>query len=98
MSRAARKTVHSYADAVAAKEASYHAARAEAQRAANADGCDRGLEWNEIFKTWRSFMLPARANRFGYELRVEVVSCEDLSKCPPGHGPHGGPLANGWQS
>lgn len=67
--------------------AGYRTARAEAQRAANADGCDRGVERNDLFKTFRTFMLPRREYRNGHELRCEVVSCEDLSKCQPGHGP-----------
>ena len=65
----------------------YKAARAAAQAEANADGFDRGLERNDIFKTFRTFMLPQKRNRYGFETRCEVVSCETLSKCQPGHGP-----------
>jgi hypothetical protein len=43
-------------------------------------------------------MLPQRKNRYGFELRCEVVECENLDRCQPGHGPMGGPLANRWQS
>lgn len=67
--------------------ARYKAARAEAQRAANADGFDRGLERNDLMKSFNVLMLPRRENRNGHELRCEVVSCEDLSRCQPGHGP-----------
>lgn len=76
--------------------AAYVAARAEAQAKANATGLDHGIEANDVFKTWRVFMLPRRENRYGHELRCEVVSCESLAKCQQGHGP--GPLACGWQS
>lgn len=65
----------------------YRAARAEAQAKANADGFDRGLEANDLFKSWNVFMLPGKSNRYGHEVRCEVVSCEDLSKCQAGHGP-----------
>lgn len=65
----------------------YQAARAEAQRLADADGFDRRLEANDIFQTWEISMLPSRENRYGYERRVEVVSCSDTAKCQPGHGP-----------
>ncbi len=67
--------------------AAYHTARAAAQTLCNYDGFDRGLEANELFKSWRSFMLPQRQNRFGFELMCEVVSCEILDKCQVGHGP-----------
>lgn len=73
----------------AAGVAAYHAARAEAQTKANADGFDRGLECNDLFKSWHSFMLPQRKNRYGHELRCEVVSCETFNRCQPGHGPRG---------
>lgn len=69
--------------------AAYVAARAKAQADANADGFDRGLEANDLFKVYRSFMLPQRQNRCGHELRCEVVSCEILDRCQPGHGPMG---------
>jgi hypothetical protein len=65
----------------------YIACRAEAQIAANADGFDRGLEANDVFKTFRHFMLPRRENRCGHELQCEVVSCENLERCQTGHGP-----------
>lgn len=65
----------------------YRAARAEAQVAANADGFDRGLERNDLFKSFRVFLLPRRENRYGFETRCEVVSCSDLSRCQKGHGP-----------
>ncbi len=67
----------------------YVKARAHAQVAANGDGIDRGLEANDLFKQWHTFMLPQRKNRYGHELRCEVVSCENLDRCQPGHGPRG---------
>jgi hypothetical protein len=67
--------------------AKWRAARDKAQAAANADGMDRGLERNDVFKEFRVFILPRRENRTGHELRCEVVSCEILAKCQPGHGP-----------
>ena len=66
--------------------ARYQEARERAQAAANSDGADRGLERNDVFKTFRVFMLPRRDHRNGHELRCEVVSCEDYEKCQPGHG------------
>jgi hypothetical protein len=66
--------------------AAYTAARAEAQRDANTYGFDYGIEACELSRRWRIFMLPRRENRQGFELRCEVVSCENLSKCQPGHG------------
>jgi hypothetical protein len=65
-------------------------ARKRAQRMANETGYDYGLEANNVFKDFNAFMLPAKENRRGFELRCEVVSCEDLSKCQKGHGPGGG--------
>lgn len=69
-----------------AGDASYRTARAEAQRAADVDGYDRGLEANDLMKTWRVFMLPQAKNRQGHELRCEVVSAMDVAKQKPGHG------------
>ena len=68
------------------KPATYEQIRAQAQAAANVDGFDRGLE-NNPYAGWLYFMLPAKGHRTGRELRCEVVSCEDISKCRPGHGP-----------
>lgn len=67
--------------------AKYEACRAEAQALADSTGFDRGLEANDLFKSFRHFGLPNRENRTGHELRCEVVMCSDLSKCKPGHGP-----------
>ena len=67
--------------------ASYRAAREGAQRLANEDGFDRGLEANDLCHSWHTFMLPAKQYRNGHELRCEVVSCETLAKCQKGHGP-----------
>ncbi len=73
--------------ATSAGQAAYTQARSEAQRLANADGFDRGLERNDLFKSFHTFMLPQKQNRSGHELRCEVVSCENLDRCQPGHGP-----------
>lgn len=67
--------------------AAYTATRAHAQELANETGFDIGLECNELFRTWNTFTLPMRENRRGHELRCEVVSCEDIDRCQPGHGP-----------
>lgn len=47
--------------------AKYREAHAEAQRAADAEGYDRGIEANDFTKEWRVFMLPQKRNRFGHE-------------------------------
>jgi hypothetical protein len=65
----------------------YKAARAEAQKKANELGFDFGLAGNDLFREFMIFMLPAKLNRCGHELRCEVVMCEDMTKCQPGHGP-----------
>lgn len=67
--------------------ARYTEVRGCAQAMANRLGMDVGVERNDLFKTFRTFVLPRRENRYGFELRCEVVSPEDLSKCLPGHGP-----------
>jgi hypothetical protein len=72
-----------------AAAAAYPAARADAQRRANATGLDHGIEANDVFGHWHVFMLPRRENRCGFELRCEVVMCEDLNRCQSGHGPGG---------
>lgn len=64
----------------------YVNAREEAQRAANASGLDYGVERNEA-GGYFAHCLPRREHRRGFELRCEVVSCEDLERCAPGHGP-----------
>ncbi len=61
-----------------AAHASYLVARAEAQARANETGRDIGLEANDLFKTWHSFMLPAPQFRNGHELRCEVVRSEKV--------------------
>lgn len=70
-----------------AGQAKYTERRAEAQKRANDFGFDHGLEANHIFRDFTIMMLPRRENRYGFELRVEVVHPEDLSKTQPGHGP-----------
>lgn len=72
-----------------AGHAKWQAARTEAQLKANATGFDYGLEANDLFKSFSVFMLPRRENRYGLELRCEVVSCEFLDRCQPWHGPRG---------
>ncbi len=68
-------------------EATYRAAKIAAQAQANGDGFDRGVAFNDLFHTCRVFLLPRKQNRCGDELRCEVVHCDDLSRCQPGHGP-----------
>jgi len=65
----------------------YRTARADAQKRANETGYDYGIERNDLFKSFHVFMLPQRKNRYGHELACEVVSCEKLDHCQPGHGP-----------
>jgi hypothetical protein len=70
----------------------YDEARAVAQREADADGMDRGLERMPDYTgrgghVYRVFLLPGRHERCGHELRCEVVMCSDLRKCRPWHGP-----------
>jgi hypothetical protein len=67
--------------------AAHAAVRAAAQLEANKTGFDYGIEANDLFKYWRFFPLPAKAFRFGHEHTCEVVSCERLDRCQPGHGP-----------
>ena len=63
----------------------YREARDEAQKQADATGFDHGIERNAF--GFRVFMLPQRQNRYGHELRCEVVSCMRLERCQKGHGP-----------
>lgn len=65
----------------------YRVARFEAQAKANLFGMDHGVERNDLFKTFRVFMLPGRQFRQGHETRCEVVHPDHLAKCKPGHGP-----------
>lgn len=64
----------------------YRAARTEAQARANATGCDVGLEANDLFQYWNTFLLPARQYRNGHELRCEVVMPDTIVGNQPGHG------------
>jgi len=57
---------------------SYLEARAIAQARANTTGREIGLEANDLFRTWNSFLLPAPEYRSGHELRCEVVRPERL--------------------
>ena len=65
----------------------YRERRAEAQARANETGFDHLLERNDVFRDYMVSMLPRRENRYGHELCGEVVMCENLAKCQPGHGP-----------
>ena len=65
----------------------YKIARAKAQALADESGCDQGLEANDYAKDYLTCRLPRKENRYGYELRCEVVYPSDLSRCQPGHGP-----------
>lgn len=65
----------------------YKRVRAEAQSLCNKDGFDRGMEPNDLYKSWRHFMLPEKHNRYGHEVMCEVVMCEIRDLCKPGHGP-----------
>lgn len=67
-------------------DAKYRSARDEAQRRADASGCDVGIERNDLLREFRVFGLPRRENRCGHELRCEVVHCSDPDKAQPGHG------------
>lgn len=64
----------------------YKEARAEAQHRANQTGYDYGVEHDAF--GYHAFALPRRENRYGHELRCEVVHCEVLSRCAKGHGPN----------
>ena len=66
---------------------SYVEARTEAQRLANEaaktspeyakkGGCDWRLEYNPLFKEYSIGRLPLPQNRYGFELRCEVVMPE----------------------
>lgn len=65
----------------------YEEAKKEAQSRANSTGLDYGIEKNAF--GYSVFMLPKQGNRFGHELRCEVVSCQDPAKVQPGHGGQG---------
>lgn len=62
--------------------AKYESARAAAQRDANADGYDRGIERNDHARDYTVRMLPQRRHRFGHE-----AACEAIDRCRHGHGP-----------
>ena len=68
----------------------YDEARRKAQELADEFGCDYGIERNAYYPNGGfapPFALPRRENRYGYELRCEVVHPHDPSTCQPGHGP-----------
>ncbi len=64
----------------------YTAVRNWTQLQANATGFDYGMA-KGLLGEWVCWMLPKRKNRFGRDLQCEVVSCEVLTHCRPGHGP-----------
>ena len=64
----------------------YFEIRKQAQAKANETGRDQGIEFNKLFKEYRTFPLPAAQYRQGFELRCEVVNPERLEKTAPGHG------------
>jgi hypothetical protein len=63
----------------------YDEAKRAAQAAADESGFDYGVE--KLGRDFRYFMLPQKQNRFGHELRCEIVHCTTLAKCQKGHGP-----------
>lgn len=65
----------------------YPAAKAAAQARADATGMDVGLEWLGTYSGWVARGLPCKGSRFGSDRLVECVSCSDITKCFPGHGP-----------
>jgi hypothetical protein len=84
--RKAQKNAAAWRDTIEASE-KYRAAKTEAQKRANENGFDYGLEACDLFKEFRIFMLPQKKNRSGHELQCEVVLCENLDTCQKGHGP-----------
>jgi len=78
----------------------YLEAHAEAMAKADATGFDYGIERNRYYPGGFAppFLLPKACNRYGHELRCEVVYCMIESKIQPGHGPNAGrPNGSGWQ-
>lgn len=70
----------------------YNEAKRQAQALANETGNDYGVEASPYSEGGhRFFRLPQARHRQGYELRCEVVSCEVLARCAPGHGPEAKP-------
>ncbi len=74
----------------------YAEIRAAAQARADATGQDQGIEvlpaYNRQTRKWdaksyHTFGLPERGSRYGRDATCEVVSCSDLARCWPGHGP-----------
>ena len=57
------------------KRETYSAAKADAQKRANDSQRDVGLEWlgEGVMAHWHVFGLPNPENRYGFELRCEVV-------------------------
>ena len=71
----------------------YDHARRTAQINADASGLDHAIESLRP-GSWIVRPLPCVKNRYGVDLRCEVVhpNCE----ARPGHGPGAGPVPNGW--
>ena len=55
------------------KESNYLEVKKAAQAQADSTGMDVGIEWNSLFSYYRSFLLPRKQNRCGFELQCEVV-------------------------
>ena len=70
----------------------YAAAKATAQKLADTLGFDYGVEKNAF--GWSFFMLPRAENRYGHELRCEVVHSTGAAQ--PGHGPNAKTTGLSW--
>ena len=64
-------------------ESDYKCARSYAQKQADKIGWDYGIEWNTIYKYWHTFPLPRRENRYGHEVKCEVIYSNNPKE---GHG------------
>jgi len=81
-----RKVTVSYTDTTKGKE-EYAKVKAEAQAAADRDGFDRGIEaFDGPLAYVRSFRLPNKESRGGFELRCEVGMCSSIDRMQKGHG------------
>jgi hypothetical protein len=75
----------------------YNEERARAQKLANETGFDVGIWKNAL--GWTVQILPRVENRYGTELRCEVVHPDRLDTVRPGHGPEAtyqGRLRGSW--
>jgi hypothetical protein len=81
-----RKPVTRHLDTQKGRE-EYAKVKTEAQAAADRDGFDRGIEaFDGPLAYVRSFMLPNKESRCGFELRCEVVMCSSIDRMQKGHG------------